>query len=59
MPSTGAIGETWYYVMVTNTNNNVSGIKTSSVASIAVKISVSDVINAATPTITGQPENAN
>jgi hypothetical protein len=39
-PSTSDIGETYYYVAITNTNNNVNGNKVVSVKSGTAKISV-------------------
>ncbi|MBQ7938911.1 MAG: S-layer homology domain-containing protein [Clostridia bacterium] len=39
-PATDVIGETYYYVVVTNTNENATGAKTASVTGDAVKITV-------------------
>ena len=47
--------DTWYYyVVITNTNNNVTGIKTATVTSDVITLTV----NAQTPNITRQPISA-
>ena len=55
-PSTSAIGTLYYYVVVTNTNSGVNGATTASVTSSIVSITVNPIVNAQTPTITGQPQ---
>jgi hypothetical protein len=52
-PGTAAQGNMYYYVRITNTNNNVSGTKTAFVISGIVQISVGS--NAALPVISLQP----
>ncbi len=39
-PDTGTEGTTYYYVIVTNTNNDVSGVKTATTTSVAVAVIV-------------------
>ncbi|MDR2342568.1 MAG: hypothetical protein LBD84_05985 [Campylobacteraceae bacterium] len=45
-PPTDTIGTTYYYVVITNTNNNVNGTKTASITSNTARI----IINASTAT---------
>ncbi len=56
-PSTATVGTTYYYVEITNTNNSVSGTKTATATSTVATVTVTApvIINAATPTISGQP----
>ena len=56
-PPTGKAGTYWYYVEVTNTNNRVNGIKTATVTSVMACVIVNDIVNAATPVISGQPQS--
>jgi len=58
IPSTAETGITYYYVVVTNTNNSVSGKNTATVTSNHVAITVNDLVNAATPAIGTQPVSA-
>jgi len=55
-PSTNREGTVFYYVVVTNTNNNVNGAKTATTTSGTAKVTVNIAINAQTPNITRQPE---
>ncbi|WP_260989965.1 S-layer homology domain-containing protein [Paenibacillus xylanexedens] len=55
-PTTSA-GTTYYYAVVTNTNNGVSGNKTTSMTSSVAQVTVNALINAAAPTINTQPVN--
>jgi len=55
-PSTNREGTAFYYVVVTNTNNNVSGTRTAAITSNTAKVTVSIPVNAQTPNITYQPE---
>ena len=54
-PNTTTIGTQYYYVVITNTNNSVSGEKIIRVTSDVVYITVDTVTNAQTPNITAQP----
>jgi uncharacterized repeat protein (TIGR02543 family) len=67
---TGATGESWtpptasegilyYYVVVTNTNNAVNGVKTATATSTVAAIVVNTLVNAASPVISVQPQSAN
>jgi hypothetical protein len=56
-PSTAAAGVVYYYVQVTNTNNNLSGITTASVDSNTATITVT-VVDAQAPDISAQPQAA-
>jgi hypothetical protein len=55
-PSTSGMGTTYYYAVVTNTNDGVNGNKTADVASVVVDVLV--IANAKTPKVTVQPVNA-
>ncbi len=58
-PSTSTAGTTYYYCVVTNTNNDASGVKTGEAMSEIAKVAVTPLPNAAqTPNITKQPANA-
>ncbi|MDI4649830.1 S-layer homology domain-containing protein [Cohnella hashimotonis] len=52
---TGAAGVNYYYVVVTNTDNSVTGTKTASVASRAAKVTVNGLDDAELPTIGTEP----
>ncbi len=56
--STGAARDDYYYVVVTNTDESVSGTKTASVRSATAHVVVNDLLDAETPTITLQPVGA-
>ena len=58
-PDTTQEGTLYYFVVVTNTNDNVNGIKTASVTSSVVAITVDNLVHAETPTITTPPVGAN
>ena len=51
------VGTNEYYVVVTNTNNNVNGEKTASVTSDKATVTIIQTVNAATPVISNQPQN--
>jgi len=55
-PPTGQEGTVFYYVEVTNTNNNVNGNRTATIASGTAKVTVNTPVNAHTPNIIRQPE---
>ncbi|GHT56604.1 hypothetical protein FACS1894109_06090 [Spirochaetia bacterium] len=57
-PVTSAAGTLYYYVVVTNTNNSVSGTQTATATSFVATVTVNPIVNAATPSITGQPSSA-
>ena len=57
-PATDALGDTYYYVVVTNTNEAATGAKTATATSAVAKVSVSvdpdvEVIEAATAALNG------
>jgi len=54
-PPTANEGTAYYYVVVTNTNNNVSGTRVATITSNTARIVVNPVVNAAIPVIIGQP----
>ncbi|WP_017690580.1 S-layer homology domain-containing protein [Paenibacillus sp. PAMC 26794] len=58
---TTSTGTTYYYVIVTNTNNGVNGTKTATTTSNAAQVTVNALVHAAAPTINTQPadETAN
>jgi quinol monooxygenase YgiN len=58
IPSTSDVEIVYYYVVVTNTNDKVSGEKIASITSNAAKIEVNALVNAQTPNIISQPQNA-
>ncbi len=51
------LGVRYYYVIVTNTNNSVSGAKTASVTSDIARVTIHPLINAQEPEITVQPQD--
>lgn len=53
------MGTVYYYVEVTNTNNDVLFSKTAKVNSKIVAVTVKPIVDAETPTITKQPEGKN
>ena len=55
VPTTVA-GTTFYYCVVTNTNNSVDGNKTATATSNIAEVIVNDLTNAETPSITSQPQ---
>jgi hypothetical protein len=55
---TNVVGTKYYYVVVTNTNNGVSGVQTATVTSTAVAVIVNALVNAATPSFGTQPTGA-
>ncbi|MFE4573367.1 S-layer homology domain-containing protein [Paenibacillus chitinolyticus] len=56
-PTTPA-GTTYYYAVVTNTNNSVNGTKTATATSSIAAVTVNALTNAATPGIDTQPTGA-
>jgi uncharacterized repeat protein (TIGR02543 family) len=56
-PATAVAGTIYYYVKVTNTNNDVNGTKTASTNSDAAAITVT-LIGARAPIISAQPQDA-
>jgi len=56
-PPTGSTGTIFYYAVITNTNNNVSGTATVSVASTTSKVTVNPLVNAQVPSIIDDLEN--
>lgn len=54
-PSTTAVGTIYYYAIVTNTNNSVNGNQTATSKSNVATITVSAIVNAASPNISAQP----
>ncbi|GHV87795.1 hypothetical protein AGMMS50267_01550 [Spirochaetia bacterium] len=54
-PPTDAVGTRYYYVVVTNTNTGVSGIRTATAVSGVAAITVGTLTNAATPFIITEP----
>ncbi|MDR1592744.1 MAG: Ig-like domain-containing protein [Prevotellaceae bacterium] len=57
-PSTAVVGTLYYYVVVTNTNNSVNGVKVATATSDVVAIVVNPIVDAATPVIGTQPAGA-
>jgi hypothetical protein len=57
-PPTAVAGTVYYYVTVTNTNPAATGAQTASVASNVAAVTVNNLVNAATPAITTQPQGA-
>ncbi|MGE7110896.1 S-layer homology domain-containing protein [Lysinibacillus sp. NPDC047702] len=53
--STNTAGTTYYYSIVTNTDNNATGSKTATTTSSVAKVQVNALTHAATPTIDTQP----
>jgi hypothetical protein len=58
-PPTTAEGTMFYYVVITNTNNNVNGTVTASVTSNTARVIVNRLVNAQTPEIINQPMGVN
>jgi hypothetical protein len=56
-PLTSAVGTTYYYVVVTNTNNNVNGAKTANVTSNTAFVNVAGVANLANYTVSFYDSN--
>ena len=54
---TTSVGTTYYYCVVTNTNNSVDGNKTATATSNIAKIEVLAKVNAQTPLISTQPQS--
>jgi len=54
-PLTSTAGTMYYYVIVTNTNNSVTGNPIATTTSGVATIEVATPVNAQTPNITGQP----
>ncbi|MBW7473898.1 S-layer homology domain-containing protein [Paenibacillus oenotherae] len=54
-PSTSAVGTTYYYVVITNTDNSMTGNKTATATSSAAKVTVNALTHATTPSISGEP----
>lgn len=52
---TSTVGTTYYYCIVTNTNNDVTGVNTANTTSSLAKVTVNALVNAATPSISAQP----
>ena len=52
---TNTVGTTYYYNLVTNTDNNATGSKTATTTSSVAKVQVNALTHAATPTIDTQP----
>jgi hypothetical protein len=61
MPSTATLGTVYYYVQVTNTNDDesVTGSPTTSITSNVAAITVNLPVHAQTPVITTQPQSQN
>ncbi|GHT52500.1 hypothetical protein AGMMS49982_12900 [Bacteroidia bacterium] len=57
-PSTATVGAIHYYVVVTNTNGSATGAQTATTTSNVATVTVNTLVNAATPTITTQPQDA-
>jgi|GEM_PF-7079161 len=55
---TNATGTKYYYVVITNTNNGVSGTKTATATSSVAIVVVNALVNAEVPVISSQPQNA-
>ncbi|ANF98662.1 hypothetical protein AR543_06090 [Paenibacillus bovis] len=54
---TSNAGTTYYYVVITNTDNSVNGTRTATIASQPVQVTVKARTNAEAPLITSQPSN--
>jgi len=54
-PPTNVAGTVYYYVVITNTNNYVSGNRVASVTSTTARVASNALIHAQTPEITEQP----
>jgi len=55
-PPTNREGTTFYFVVVTSTNNYASGSRTASVASNTARVAVTPLVNTQAPYISNQPE---
>jgi len=55
-PPTNVSGAIYYYVVITNTNNYVSGNRVSTSVSTTARVAADPLVNAQTPEITEQPE---
>ena len=56
-PPVTSDGTIYYYVVITNTNNYVSGNRTATATSNTARVTVSPLVNAQAPEITAQPES--
>jgi uncharacterized protein YjdB len=56
-PPTAREGTVYYYVVVTNTNTNVSNSITANVVSSTARVTVNQLVNAQIPYIANQPES--
>ncbi|AIQ21245.1 hypothetical protein H70357_34570 [Paenibacillus sp. FSL H7-0357] len=54
---TNMVGTTYYYVVVKNTDNSKTGVKTALTTSSVAKVTVNSLTNAEAPSISGQPED--
>ncbi|WP_083675897.1 S-layer homology domain-containing protein [Paenibacillus borealis] len=54
---TNMVGNLYYYVVVTNTDNSKTGVKTASTTSSVAKVTINSLTNAEAPAISGQPED--
>jgi hypothetical protein len=52
IPDTATVGTTYYYVVATNTNNDVNGTTTATATSNTAVVTVKAIVDAETPTIT-------
>jgi len=55
-PPTAREGTIYYYVVVTNTNSNVSGNTTATTVSNTARVDINPPVNTVNPVITNQPE---
>ena len=58
IPSTADVGTTYYYCVVTNTDNEATGSKTASTTSDAAAVTVAEKTHAQAPVINTQPTGA-
>ena len=58
IPSTATVGTTYYYCVVTNTDNEATGSKTASTTSDAAAVTVAEKTHAQAPVINTQPTGA-
>jgi uncharacterized repeat protein (TIGR02543 family) len=56
-PSTAAVGTIYYYVVITNTNNSVSGTKTATATSNVAAVTINATVGEITWTFSGLPED--
>jgi quinol monooxygenase YgiN len=54
---TDAVGKVYYYCVVINTNDTVTGDKTATATSRAAAVTVKALVDAETPVISGQPQD--